>query len=62
MRLSLDDAIEAERRDLDLVALDDALEGLAKIDPRQARLWNSGFLRAFRSRKGPKCSACLRRP
>jgi RNA polymerase sigma factor (TIGR02999 family) len=39
-RLSLDEAIGVlgDDRDLDLVALDDALEGLAKIDPRQSRL------------------------
>jgi RNA polymerase sigma factor (TIGR02999 family) len=38
-KLSIDEAIELPGgRDLDLVALDDALEGLAKIDPRQSRL------------------------
>ncbi len=38
-RLSLDEAIAMPgERDLDLVALDDALEGLAKLDPRQSRL------------------------
>jgi len=38
-RLSLDEAIALPgERDLDLVALDDALEGLAKLDPRQSRL------------------------
>jgi RNA polymerase sigma factor (TIGR02999 family) len=39
-RLSLDEAIAVpgDDRDLDLVALDDALEGLSKIDPRQGRL------------------------
>jgi RNA polymerase sigma factor (TIGR02999 family) len=38
-RLSLDEAIALPGgQDLDLVALDDALEGLAKIDPRQSRL------------------------
>lgn len=37
--LSLDEAIAMPGgRDLDLVALDDALEGLAQIDPRQSRL------------------------
>jgi RNA polymerase sigma factor (TIGR02999 family) len=38
-RLSLDEAIALPGgQDLDLVALDDALEGLAKIDARQSRL------------------------
>ena len=38
-RLSLDEAIALPGgQDLDLVALDDALEGLAKIDERQSRL------------------------
>ncbi len=38
-KLSLDEAIAVPgERDLDLVALDDALEGLAKLDPRQSRL------------------------
>jgi RNA polymerase sigma factor (TIGR02999 family) len=38
-KLSLDEAIALPGgQDLDLVALDDAHEGLAKIDPRQSRL------------------------
>lgn len=38
-RLSLDEAIATpERRDVDLVALDDSLNSLAKIDPQQARI------------------------
>ena len=38
-KLSLDEAIATpEQRDLDLVALDDALGGLAKIDPQQSRV------------------------
>ena len=39
-KLSLDEAIAlpGTGTDLDLVALDDALEGLAAIDPRQSRL------------------------
>jgi RNA polymerase sigma factor (TIGR02999 family) len=38
-RLSLDEAIATPgERDLDLVALDDALDGLAQLDPRQSRL------------------------
>lgn len=37
--LALDDALGAEqKRDLDLVALDDALNGLAHLDPQQARI------------------------
>ena len=38
--LSLDEALDAPvaRRGLDVVALDDALEQLAKIDPRQSRI------------------------
>jgi RNA polymerase sigma factor (TIGR02999 family) len=38
-RLSLDEAIALpDRKDLDLVALDDALNSLANIDPQQARI------------------------
>lgn len=38
-KLSLDDAIELpKQRDLDLVALDDALESLTKVDPQQGRI------------------------
>jgi RNA polymerase sigma factor (TIGR02999 family) len=38
-RLSLDEAIALpDRKDLDLIALDDALSSLAKIDPQQARI------------------------
>jgi RNA polymerase sigma factor (TIGR02999 family) len=39
MKLSLDESIEApERGEVDLGALDDALEDLGKIDPQQARI------------------------
>jgi RNA polymerase sigma factor (TIGR02999 family) len=38
-KLSLDDAIApAEEKDLDLVALDDALQALARADPQQSRV------------------------
>jgi RNA polymerase sigma factor (TIGR02999 family) len=38
-KLSLDDAMAASRgKDVDVVALDDALNTLAKIDPRQSRV------------------------
>jgi RNA polymerase sigma factor (TIGR02999 family) len=38
-KLSLDEAIAVpERKDFDLLALDDALNSLAKIDPQQARI------------------------
>lgn len=36
--LTLDDAVEFKSRSLDLVALDDALEELAKLDPQQSRI------------------------
>jgi RNA polymerase sigma factor (TIGR02999 family) len=39
IKLSLDDALATpNRRDLDLVALDDALRDLGKLDPQQSRL------------------------
>ncbi len=39
LKLTLDEAMVApESRDLDLVALDDALQDLAKFDPQQSRL------------------------
>ncbi len=39
LKLSLDDAVVvAEPRDLDLVALDDALSDLARFDPQQSRI------------------------
>jgi RNA polymerase sigma factor (TIGR02999 family) len=38
-KLTLDEALDAsEPRDLDLVRLDDVLQGLAKIDPQQSRV------------------------
>jgi RNA polymerase sigma factor (TIGR02999 family) len=38
-KLSLDEALATpERKDLDILALDDALNSLAKIDPQQARI------------------------
>jgi len=38
-KLSLDEAIEMpKQRDLDLVALDDALESLSRVDPQQGRI------------------------
>jgi RNA polymerase sigma factor (TIGR02999 family) len=38
-RLELDEALDAGvQRDLDLVALDDALESLGRLDPQQARI------------------------
>ena len=38
LRLTLDDAIPFKSRDLDLVALDDALTELARLDPQQCRI------------------------
>ena len=39
IKLSLDDALATpDRRDFDLVALDDALDDLGKLDPRQGKL------------------------
>jgi RNA polymerase sigma factor (TIGR02999 family) len=39
IKLSLDDALATpDRRDLDLIALDDALQDLRKLDPQQSRL------------------------
>jgi RNA polymerase sigma factor (TIGR02999 family) len=39
VKLSLDDALATpDRRDFDLVALDDALQDLAKLDPKQGKL------------------------
>jgi RNA polymerase sigma factor (TIGR02999 family) len=39
LKLSLDEALGApDRRDFDLVALDDALKDLAKLDPKQGQL------------------------
>lgn len=38
-KLSLDEAIALpDRKDFDVIALDDALNGLAKIDPQQSRI------------------------
>jgi RNA polymerase sigma factor (TIGR02999 family) len=39
LTLALDDAVSTpERREVDLVALDDALDSLAKLDERQSRM------------------------
>jgi RNA polymerase sigma factor (TIGR02999 family) len=37
-RLTLDQSVEFKRRSLDLIALDDALAELAKLDPQQSRI------------------------
>jgi RNA polymerase sigma factor (TIGR02999 family) len=38
-RISLDEALDlAKEEDLDLIAVDDALEALAQLDPRRARI------------------------
>ncbi len=37
-RLTLDDALEFKTRDVDMVALDDALNELAKLDQQQSRI------------------------
>lgn len=43
-KLSLDDALGISgKSDLDLVALDDALNGLAKLDPEQSRIVDLRF-------------------
>ena len=38
LRLTLDDALAFQSRDLDLVALDDALNELARLNPQQSRI------------------------
>jgi RNA polymerase sigma factor (TIGR02999 family) len=38
IRLSLDESFAFKTRDLDVIALDDALNELAKLDPQQARI------------------------
>jgi RNA polymerase sigma factor (TIGR02999 family) len=38
VRLSLTDALGAKTRDLDVIALDDALNELAKLNPQQSRI------------------------
>jgi RNA polymerase sigma factor (TIGR02999 family) len=38
LRLSLSDDLAAKTRDLDVVALDDALNELARLDPQQSRI------------------------
>jgi len=37
-RISLEEQLIPTERDVDLIALDDALEALAKLDPRQSRI------------------------
>ncbi len=49
-KLSLDEAVGyREQRDVDLLALDDALNTLAKLDPRQSRIVELRFLRGIGS-------------
>ena len=58
-KLSLDEAIATpEKRDLNLVALDDALEDLARSTRSRPEWWNCGFLRGSPSRRLLKSSAC----
>ena len=62
MTLSLDESIApaAPERELDLVALDDALEALAKLDERQSRMVELRFFEDCRSKRLRKCWACRR--
>ena len=47
-KLSLEDMVEMpKQQDLDLMALDDALEGLARVDPQQARMVELRFFAGF---------------
>ena len=40
-KLTLDEAMALpQRKDVDVVALDDALTILAEVDPRQSRVWS----------------------
>jgi RNA polymerase sigma factor (TIGR02999 family) len=44
MKLSLDDALGvSDKREVELVALDDALTGLSKLDPQQSRIVEMRF-------------------
>lgn len=57
LRLTLDEALAAESpRELDLVALDEALERLAALDPQQARLVE---LRFFAGMTAPEAAQAL---
>jgi RNA polymerase sigma factor (TIGR02999 family) len=50
-----DDAVVLpQRKNVDVVALDDALNALAEIDPRQNRVVELRFFAAFRWRKPPR--------
>ena len=63
IRVSLTNSTDAaEERDLDLIALDDALLSLRSADPRQSRMVELRFLRrSFREGNGERrdCCGCL---
>ena len=62
-RLTLDAQIALpQEREVDLLALDDALNQLAALDPQQSRLVELRFLGGFPSKRRRLCSAFLRRP
>ena len=61
--LTLDDASHPVKgRVVDLIALDDALNGLARLDREQSRIVELRFFGASRSNRRQSCWASLRRP
>jgi RNA polymerase sigma-70 factor, ECF subfamily len=57
--VSLDEAaVLSEERAADLIALDEALDGLASIDPQRVAWWSSASSAASPSRRPPRCSSC----
>ena len=59
---SPDENAAAPQPAVDIVALDEALERLATVDPQQAAWSSSGSLPGCRSRRPPRRSAFRRRP
>ena len=47
---------------LDVLALDDVLERLTALDPRQAASWSCASSAALKSTRSPRSSACRRAP
>ena len=61
-RLTLDENLAFKARSVDMVALDDALTELARLDPHQCRIVELRFFAGFPSKKPRALSNCrLRR-
>ncbi len=63
MHVVLDEALlSAQSRGIELLALDEALETLARVDRRKSRVVELRYFGGLDSMRSPTCSACRRAP